>query len=155
LIANEDTLVRDAALKPQRLLILKDGEQEIEGDQGAISNWLLQHSLNPPEINNRMLAEDQYEHPMVRLLSKAARIRQYWLRQGDDRFADRILKDEYWKPLSKLLSDHNLLTIEKRDASGTDSTFYHIRYAGDILAEDKENPDIVAFYKALRGEIAA
>lgn len=95
-----------------------------------------------------------YDRPLVKLLGRAARIRQYWLRQADDQFADRIISDPDWKDLERLLDANNLLTKEKRDASGRGAIFYHIRYAADILAEARDNNDVVSFYKDIEAELS-
>jgi hypothetical protein len=81
-------------------------------------------------------------------------MRQYWLRRGDDKYADRILNDDQWDRLARLLNENNLITVEKRDASGTDSTFFHIKHAQEILSEDASNPNVVAFYAAMQEDIA-
>lgn len=155
LIVNEDTLVADDAVSPMRLVVVRDGEEIVESDRNAISDWLLQHSLNPPEEVTRLLEPEMYDHPMVRLLGRAARIRQYWLRRGDDKFADRILGDDHWNDLEQLLERNSLLSKEKRQASGTDATFYHIRYAGDILSENRDHIDVVNFYRDVRAKLGA
>ncbi len=154
LIANDDTLVKDASIAPHRLVIVADGEQSVESDVAIISEWLSKHSLSPPPTDSKLLPLEFYETPLVRLLSKAARLRQYWLRRGDDKFADRVLSDANWKTLERLLASNNLLTIEERQAAGTDATFYHIRYAGDILSEERSNSNILGFYRDLKRELS-
>jgi hypothetical protein len=153
LIVSEDSLFPGDTVGPARLVVVHEGRETILADRDEISAWLLEHSLNPPEKDTRLLPSDMYEHPAVRLLDKAARMRQYWLRQGDDKFADRILSDDNWKSIERLLEKNELLRKEVRDASGTDATFYHIRYAQDILAEDRSNPNIVNFFRDLRSEL--
>lgn len=153
LIVSEDTLLLDDSSRPTRLVIIDGGREGVLSEQVEISTWLLEHSLAPPPKDTRLLPQALYEHPAVRLLDRATRMRQYWLRKGDDKFADRILSDQNWRTLERLLEKNDLLHKEVRDASGTDATFYHIRYAGDILSEDRENENVVAFYRDLRAEL--
>jgi hypothetical protein len=154
LIVSPDSLVLDGKLAPHRLVIVHGGEEKIESDAKSIEEWLSFHSLNPPEEQTGLLSSQYNEHPLVRLLGRAARMRQYWLRRGDDKYADRILNDDQWDRLARLLNENNLITVEKRDASGTDSTFFHIKHAQEILSEDASNPNVVAFYAAMQEDIA-
>jgi hypothetical protein len=155
LIVNDDTLVRDDSVNPHRLVIVRGGDEIVESEKLAISDWLLKHSLNPPEIQKTLLPAELYDNPMVRLLGRAARMRQYWLRRGDDKYSDRILSDDNWTTLSNLLEKNNLLTIETRDASGTDATFFHIKHASEILSEERSNQSVLQFYKDLEAELTA
>lgn len=155
LIVNEDTLFKDDGAKPSRLVVVGDGNEQVLSEQSEISSWLLKHSLNPPEVVTRLLPPTLYDHPAVRLLDRATRMRQYWLRRGNDKFADRILSDSYWPMIEPLLESNGLLHKEVRDASGTDATFYHIRYANDILSEDRNNANIVKFYADLKDKLLA
>lgn len=155
LIANDDTLVLDESMEPHRLVIVSEGDELVQNDQAEIKQWLREHSLNPPDVNTKLLPPRLYEAPIVRLLGKAARMRQYWLRRGDDKHADRILTDDNWDALARLLDRHDLLTVEKRDASGTDATFFHIKHAPDILSENRLNENVISFFKDLRDELTA
>jgi hypothetical protein len=156
MIVDKDTRVPDGFTVPGRIVDVSAGGRVMETSPEAIADWLAHHSPNPPEVPEGLMPEDLRDHPAVRLLQKACRMRQYWLRGGNDKYADRILSDESWKTIERVLARNNLLTVEVRDASGTDARFHHIRYADAILAEDEEHPDVQPFYadlaKELRGE---
>lgn len=154
MIVDNETRVPDGFCAPARIVDVSVGGLGMETSPDAISEWLAFHSPNPPQQPEGLVPESLRDHPAVRLLQKACRMRQYWLRPGDDKFADRILSNEHWKTIERLLLRNNLLNIEVRDASGTDARFYHIKYADSILGQDKRDRDVVAFYKDLVSELA-
>jgi hypothetical protein len=156
MIVDSETRVPNAFCIPQRIVIVAAGSSVMEASPDLVSEWLAAHSPNPPKPPEGLLPERLRDHPAVKLLQKACRIRQYWLRAGgDDRFANKILYDDNWKLIERLLLENNLLAVDVRDASGTNARFYHIKYADRILSEDRSDPEIVAFYRDLVGELTA
>lgn len=120
-----------------------------------IGEWVVQHLRTPPEKQKGLISQELRDHEAIKLLFKACRLRQYWLRRSDDQYAARILDNPYWPMIERMLADHDLLRVEVRQASGTDARFIHIRQADDILAENKSNPDVERMYLSLIAELRA
>lgn len=147
LIANEATRFSPSFPLP-KLIALEGGDDVI--DSSDIENWLTRHGRNATATVAKGLASPALaEHPMFKLLGSACRVRQYWLRLGDDVQADKILKNGYWDDLAAALRNCNLLREEARQAAGAKSTFTHIRRRERILAEDSSDPDVVMLFESL------
>lgn len=146
-IANEATRFSSSFPIPKQIAI--EGEKDLTS-QEQIEDWLNRHGRNSTSTVATGLARPALaEHEIYSLLGKACRIRQYWLRLGDELQADKILRDAYWEDLSTHLRECNLLREEIRQASGAKSTFTHIRLRDSILLEDGSDPDVVKLFEKL------
>jgi hypothetical protein len=146
LIGDSGTLLPASFPTPTRV-------QDIGLSSGVVTKpadarqWIDSHLMDPPEKELGLVPEHLRDHGALRLLAKACRMRQYWLRGGgDDIPASRVLENEYWPLLEETLGKHNLLRVEYRPASGTNAKFIHIRQPESLLAEDLSDPDIVGFF---------
>jgi hypothetical protein len=152
LIGDSETRLPNAVPTPLRI-------QDIGHHSGALSRpdeverWIHRHLAEPPEDEPGLLPSRFREHEAVRLLSKATRMRQHWLRGGDDVYASRILDNEWWPFIERILDDNDLLRTEMRQASGTNARFIHIRKPDSILAEDASEPEVRTFYQQLTREL--
>ncbi len=93
-------------------------------------------------------------HPVYKLLGKACRLRQYWLREEDDIYAERILSDSFWPSLSKILTKHDFLRVEDRPAAGRTPSFVHIRQKQRLISEDESDLELMAFFQDLAEEVS-
>ncbi len=147
LIASEATKFSPSFPMP-RLIALEGGSDLIEFEQ--IEQWLTRHGRNATATVVKGLASPALaEHPLFKVLGSACRVRQYWLRLGDDIQADKILRNKHWEELANELRESNLLREEARQAAGSKSTFIHIRLREKILAEDPSDPDVVRLFERL------
>lgn len=117
-------------------------------DQDVVISWLDAQGRKPA---NGISAVDKLEtHPAYKLLGKACRLRQYWLRSEGDHHATRILNDQWWPTLERALRKHDLLREEvDRQASGRSSTFYHIRQADRLLKQERNDHEVMQFFEDL------
>jgi hypothetical protein len=147
LIANDGTRLSPSFPIP-RLIALEGGKDLVESNQ--LDEWLTRHGRNATAtVVNGLASPALAEHPLFKLLGSACRVRQYWLRLGDDIQAEKILKNKYWDELAAELRGSNLLREEVRQAAGAKSTFTHIRMREKILAEDPTDPDVVKLFANL------
>lgn len=137
-----------------RLIAVEGGEDLVEVVQ--IEEWLTRHGRNATATVVKGLASPALvEHAIFKLLGSACRVRQYWLRLGDDIQADKILRNKHWANLASQLRQCNLLREETRQAAGAKSTFTHIRVREKILAEDPSDPDVVRLFDNLNALVSA
>lgn len=148
LIADNETVLPDNFPRPSRVRDIS-GLGDTIFAPAEIDNWVQAHWENPPSPDASAVPPDLRSHPALRLIQKACRMRQYWLRQSDDFYATKILDDDFWPMVEEALTKNNLLTVEVRQASGASAPFIHIRQRSAILSEDQEYPDIKNFYKDL------
>ncbi|WP_143277584.1 hypothetical protein [Bordetella genomosp. 10] len=147
LIANDATIFSSSFPSPRQVAL--EGKDDIV-DSREIEDWLTRHGRNATATVATGLASPELAvHPIFKLLGSACRIRQYWLRPGDDIQADKILRNKYWEDLANHLRNCNLLREEARQASGAKSTFTHIRMREKILSEDSTDPDVVNLFSQL------
>jgi hypothetical protein len=126
------------------------GDEERMSDLEINEKWLNARGRNREETSAQGLAPISLSsHGVYKLLGRACRIRQYWLRAADDIYGERILNDKDWPLLRVVLLKHGLLREEIRGASGRSSDFYHIRQKERILAENKEDEEMRDFYTDL------
>lgn len=148
LIGDGGTILPDEFALPVRV-------QDVSHSSKVMSNpyevriWIDSHRRNPPEPKIGLVPDDIRQHEAVKLLYRACRLRQYWLRRGDDANASKILDHPYWPLLERCLSKNNLLRVEVRPASGRDSKFFHVRQQDDLLAELDSEEDVRNFYNDL------
>ncbi|MBW8299253.1 MAG: hypothetical protein K0M60_06605 [Hydrogenophaga sp.] len=148
LIADGETLLPDDFPLPTRIRDLtRSGETLFSPEEVKV--WVLSHLENPPHHEKSLIPAELKDHPAIKLLHRACRLRQYWLRRGDDMYASRILDDANWQIIEEILNSNNLLRVEIRQASGNDARFIHIRMTDQILQEDSGEPDIKNMYEAL------
>ncbi|WP_141218091.1 NACHT domain-containing protein [Bordetella genomosp. 2] len=129
--------------------ILIDGTGEHMTEPSRIMEWINVRGRSHDAANDSIVPQKVREHDIYSLLGRACRIRQYWLRESDDIYAERILRDPNWPLLSKVLTEHGFLRVEKRDASGRSSIFYHLRQPERLLAEDKMDHEVAHFFHDL------
>ncbi len=93
-------------------------------------------------------------HAIYKLLGRACRFRQYWLRDDGDSQAARILNDPNWPLLLPVLREHGFVREEDRPASGRASLFYHLKQTNRLLAEDGADEVVRSFYLQLNEVVA-
>lgn len=146
-IANEATRFSPSFPLPKQIAI--EGNVDLFTPV-EIEQWLTRHGRNATSTVATGLATPALaEHGIYKLLGRACRVRQYWLRLGDDLQADKILQEKYWEDLAIQLRTCNLLREEARQASGTKSIFTHIRMREKILLEDKTDPEVTRLFELL------
>lgn len=114
-----------------------------------VKSWVNEHLRYPTSIDKKLLPDELKSHSLIRLLHKACRLKQYWIRRGENIYSVRILDDPYWPILENILARNDLLRVETRQASGTDARFIHIKKSYEILSENENNENVVALYKDL------
>ena len=119
-----------------------------------VHQWIVEHLSNPPVNDAGLVPKEFKDHEAIKLLLKACRLRQYWLRRGDDVYASRILDNPYWPAVEKVLADNDLLRVEARQASGTNARFIHVRQSEDILSENSANEDVRKMYSSLISQLS-
>ena len=151
LIADNGSIFSKSFPNPT-VLISSTGEQITEA--GKISDWINVRGRVGGSSRNSVVSDKIRVHGIYSLLGRICRIRQYWLRSGDDDIhSERIFRDPNWVVLSKLLTAHGFLRMEKRNASGRSSNFYHIRQPERLLSESEEDEEVVGFFRDLDGQI--
>lgn len=75
------------------------------------------------------------EFPLFDLLARVARYKPFWLKDGEERSARRILDDEGWNLVKGLLIKHGFL-VERYDvpAAGRPGSFFHIKNRQALLS---------------------
>jgi hypothetical protein len=147
LIADGGTIVPLSFPRPSKINDISQPGQITEPHH--VDEWIIGHCPDQPRKEEELLPGGLRGSPVVKLLFKACRLRQYWLRRSDDVFAARILDDENWYTLQSVLKEAGLLREESRPASGERGTFIHIRKTEQILAQDASDPDVRNFYALL------
>ncbi len=152
LIANDGSRFPPSFPLPK--VLATEGGQELSSI-AEISDWLSRRGRNAQATVATGLASPALKaHPLYRLLGRACRVRQYWLRAGDDIQADKILRDQHWATLASVLRESGYLREEQRQASGSSSTFTHIRQRERILVEDQNDKEVAALFARLEKVIA-
>lgn len=152
LIADRDTLLPNSFPAPTRVQDVTMSARTLTSPTD-VSEWIALHLSNPPQEEDGLIPKDLRGHEAIKLLFKACRLRQYWLRRGDDVYAARILDHPFWPLVERELADHDLLRVEARQASGTDAQFIHVRQSEDILSENAANADVKKMYASLISEL--
>ena len=152
LIGDDETLLPEGFPEPTRVQDTSRGGQAYT-DPVRVNEWLCAHLEAPPAKPAGLVPPEISEHPAIRLLQKACRLRNYWVRRGDDVFASRILENEWWQLVEQTLSENNLLKMEFRPAAGSDARFVHIRRSEDILLENTLVDEVRNFYGDIVGKI--
>ncbi|WP_186025098.1 hypothetical protein, partial [Burkholderia gladioli] len=151
LIADEGS--RFSTSFPNPTVLTNGAGEQITGVD-TIAAWLDARGRSSGSPTNAVVSNKVRQHDIYVLLGRACRVRQYWLRAGDDDIqSERILRDPNWPTLSKVLLSHNFLRAEKRDASGRRSDFYHLRQPERLLAESEKDHEVVLFFADLEKHI--
>ncbi|MCP3417607.1 hypothetical protein NLM16_26230 [Bradyrhizobium brasilense] len=154
LIGDRETVLPDEFPDPTRVQDVSQGGRTLSSP-AEIHEWITAHQSDLPEDEAGLIPESYREHEAIKLLHKACRLRQYWLRRGDDVYATRILDNRFWPTVEAALAENQLLRVENRQASGTDAQFIHVRQAEDILSENTLNEDVRKMYAALIEDLQA
>ncbi|WP_242183380.1 hypothetical protein [Sphingomonas sp. CARO-RG-8B-R24-01] len=126
------TLLADQGTIPSRtipspsLLVLPESTVS---DPSAIETWLGAQYMSVKSPFGDLSLRDALEaYPLVKLLARYARYRPFWLKDGEEKAARKILDDEHWEELKSILNRHELL-VERfnRPSSGPAATFYHLK----------------------------
>ena len=162
LIVNDST--RASALFPDPAVIRYEGfgaePDTVISAPGAIGDWIDRHGRSPcraSEGHAGTFTAEMREHPMTKLLGKACRVRDYWIRIADDippGFG--FIKHELWPELLDLLEVHHLIKHGQPAAAGPASDFIHVINRESILAGLWAEPDdgnIRNFLRALSDRI--
>lgn len=152
IIADNLTVLPESFAMPARIQDVTLSGRSIT-NPAEVAEWIARHTRNSTNQRDEIIPESLKDHEALNLLYKACRLRQYWLRRGDDIRATRILEDRNWNFLQELLKKHQLIRIEQRPASGTDAQFIHIRYAREILSSSTEIGQVSEFLRDLVLEI--
>lgn len=146
-----DGTTRLSATFPSVTVLMDGAGQQITEDV-AISQWLDAQGRLPvsEESSDTAVPVRLKEHSAFKLLGRACRLRQYWLRSEGDQHAARVINDKWWETVAAVLGKHGFLREEvDKQASGKSSTFYHVRQAERLLAASKDDPEVILFYKDL------
>lgn len=146
LIADSSVRVSPSFPTPKKVSL--PGGKEIVG-QSAVDGWLNMQGRDPvTAVTSGYVTADLRAHPMYKLLKRAARIRQYWMRSDseEDMQAHKVVGDSNWIALSELLKKHGYLREETRQASGRASTFYHVKHRESILVEAENDESLKSLY---------
>jgi hypothetical protein len=112
-----------------------------------VSSWLSnRRRASLPFMPDYEIAATLSQFPLFDLMLRVARYRPYWLKEGEDRSARRILEDPNWERLRGIMEKHDLL-VERTDvqASGRPGLFYHVKNRPALLRLDSPPSDILPF----------
>lgn len=153
LIVDSQSFVSPTIPQPFWLQDETTGMGEVVAEPERIQEWLDQHGrLTPMQLvaKGDLISPQVRSHDLFRLIGRACRMQQYWLRSHGDRHAARILEHPLWADANQLLEENGFLrTREDFQASGPSSTFYHIKRSHELIAEKLTDPDVKKFYAAL------
>jgi len=144
LIADEASRFSASFPVPNKLV---DGTGAQITDAEQIETWLGSRGRVENTSSLGVVPRKLQDHRVYELLSRACRMRRYWLREGDnDVHAEKILKDPNWAMLSKALRNNDFLREENREASGGSAPFIHIKHKERLLAESPADKQVVKFF---------
>lgn len=88
--------------------------------------------------------------PMMQLLSRVARYKPFWIKDGDDKSARKILDDPQWDQLRAMLEKHGYLLVRNDvPASGKNAMFYHLRSRESFLNIDSSHTDLLPLLREI------
>ncbi|KFC70781.1 hypothetical protein FG93_02537 [Bosea sp. LC85] len=147
IIADGTFIPSDPMPRPSRL----DLPDRMITVREEIEKWLRrQYSLALGPVDPADIDRVLGRFPLFNLLQRIARYKPFWIKDGDDRNARRILDDPDWPVLSELMKKHELL-VEREDvpASGRPGTFFHVRKRQSLLQLIKPDEAIMPFLREL------
>jgi len=148
----DDTTKLSATFPTPSALLTSNGT--LLSDDAAVDEWIDAHGRKTDVSSAEWMPPGLPAHPAYKLLGRVCRQKRYWLRSEGDIYAARIINDEWWPSLSKVLNMHDCLKIENdRPASGRSSTFYHVKHTDALLGEDFSIPWVAKFFWDLAKEI--
>lgn len=146
LIGNEST--RLPAKFPLPSVVVDQTGISLSGKE-EMRDWLVARgAVGDSHAHSKALSDNS----LYRLLGKACRLRQYWLRDEDDVYAERILRDESWPSLLRILKKHDFVRIEDRPAAGRIPSFVHIKEKQRLISENLSDEGLRQFYEDLASE---
>ena len=170
-IADDETLISSTFPIPRRIQI--EGPDATRNtvltERDQIIDWLDRHGrgfknqTNSPcdPSHGRLVPFGLREHPMMRVLDQACRIRSHSFSEDGDFPFQRFTQDPWWPDVRRLLNDHRFLDQTTRPASGPRMIFFHIRRAKDLLAAglgtsaaESQDDQIRGFYGSLIEEMS-
>jgi hypothetical protein len=150
LIADHGTLLGESFPTPH---FVKDEGHASAGtitQPDEVKRWLDERSPSRKLDATSLISDKVREHEIFRLLGRACRLRQYWIRSFGDEIAEKVVENPYWEELSELLMSHDFMRMERnKPAKGKPSIFYHIKQPQRLLAEDTSDPQVVSFFRDL------
>jgi hypothetical protein len=147
LIADESTRLPPSFPNPKWVVI--EGGRELS-ELPDIEYWADAHGrAEDKQTEQDIVTPRLRRHSAYRLLNKACRFRQYWLRTVDDEYAAKVLEDPDWLYVSDALRRFDFVREEDRPASGRPSKFVHIRHRDRILSERGGDQELAEFFKCL------
>lgn len=161
LIANDTTRVSDSFPDPSVIRYEGFGVERdaVIGSPDEIRSWVDEHGRSPSQAHQSregIVPVDLWEHPMVKLLQRACRVRSYWIRDDAEDHFNRFVQDPLWPGLLGLLKAHDLAKVRHPAASGPKDDFVHIVNAPGILQglwAESSDAKIRDFHHALLGRI--
>lgn len=120
-------------------------------EMSEIESWLGARGHSPKNLElPSVVPAALKKHPVYRLLGKACRLRQYWLRAENDQPAAKVLGDQNWPSLHSVLRQYDLVREETaKQASGKASAFVHIKHKEWLLSENSDDPQLADFFRTL------
>jgi len=146
LIADEGTIPNESFPTPTVMLLPTRTTYEPED----IRNWLYRKYSNSRAQHVERLDAIIKHFGLFDLLARVARYKPFWIKDGEEKSARRILDDENWPVLKDLMTKHNLL-VERTDiqASGRPASFYHVKNRSALMNLDDVRASMTAFFREL------
>ena len=125
-------------------------------DPGEIRQWLGRQVLAFGAVKPIPVDELLARFEPFALIARIARYKPYWLKDGEERGARRILDDPHWALVKGLLEKHELLT-ERSDipAAGRPAAFYHLKNRTSLMNLEYPPESLLPFLRELLQESLA
>lgn len=163
LIADDETLVSSSFPIPTRIQI--EGSEATRStvltDRNQIIAWLDRHGRGQADASNertdrRLVPFELRDHPMMRVLGQACRIRSHSFSEDGDLPFQRFTKDQCWPVVRELLRQYGFLEELTRQTSGPQRSLFHIKRAKHLLAAglgtstpESQDDELRGFYASL------
>ncbi len=130
LVADEGTVPSESTPTPGVLAL---AESTIT-DSDEINHWLGTRFIEEKGWWSDVSLVDVFgQHDAVKLLLRFARYKPFWLVDGDEKGARRILDDPFWDKVLGALEGHDLILRKNNvQASGKNTTFFHLRNRAEL-----------------------
>ncbi|GJE46955.1 NACHT domain-containing protein [Methylobacterium soli] len=126
LIADDSTAIPDVFPHP---LIVQLPERTLTNPE-HIADWIAEKQVKNSgvKISLEQALSGILKFGLFDLLGRLSRYKPFWIRDGDEKSARRILDDPHWEKLRDIMLRHDVL-VERTDvaASGPRAPFYHVR----------------------------